>query len=297
MRNHKERGFTLIELLVVIAIIAILAAILFPVFAQAREKARQAACLSNLKQNITAVLMYLPDYDSTYPKGISGSGQRVTHLFDVLHPYRKNADVLKCASYANDKGGMDWVSRLQVRGFVSEGTFRYFAYVPNYGLFGHNTCRVNVGYRRWSGALSEAGVPRPADTIAVLDGYWYYNAGTYWFEYWFKIDVWPRHHLGENIAYADGHAKWSHHLGIPNGGPIPTQWLNSDTTVTCATRRSNANYYGFGYPSAYRNPPRTPRTENEFNTVDPHAECFGDFFGVPDTAIINTDSQTCPPGS
>ena len=63
----RRRGFTLIELLVVIAIIAILAAILFPVFAQAREKARSATCLSNNKQIGLAVAMYIQDYDSTYP--------------------------------------------------------------------------------------------------------------------------------------------------------------------------------------------------------------------------------------
>src|SRR6059058_3980186 len=63
----RRRGFTLIELLVVIAIIAILAAILFPVFAQAREKARQSACLSNCKQMGTAVMMYAQDYDETLP--------------------------------------------------------------------------------------------------------------------------------------------------------------------------------------------------------------------------------------
>ena len=63
----KKRGFTLIELLVVIAIIAILAAILFPVFAQAREKARQTSCLSNLRQLGTGMMMYVQDYDDTYP--------------------------------------------------------------------------------------------------------------------------------------------------------------------------------------------------------------------------------------
>src|SRR5262245_57150515 len=63
----RKRGFTLIELLVVIAIIAILAAILFPVFARAREQARKATCLSNLRQMGTAVTMYVQDYDETYP--------------------------------------------------------------------------------------------------------------------------------------------------------------------------------------------------------------------------------------
>ncbi|MBQ7257504.1 MAG: prepilin-type N-terminal cleavage/methylation domain-containing protein [Abditibacteriota bacterium] len=67
-----KKGFTLIELLVVIAIIAILAAILFPVFAQAREKARQASCLSNMKQLGTALVLYIDDYDETYPPRLLG---------------------------------------------------------------------------------------------------------------------------------------------------------------------------------------------------------------------------------
>ncbi|MBM3498472.1 MAG: DUF1559 domain-containing protein [Armatimonadetes bacterium] len=64
---RRSQGFTLIELLVVIAIIAILAAILFPVFARAREKARQTSCLSNVKQLGLGVMMYCQDYDETYP--------------------------------------------------------------------------------------------------------------------------------------------------------------------------------------------------------------------------------------
>jgi prepilin-type N-terminal cleavage/methylation domain-containing protein len=92
----KQKAFTLIELLVVIAIIAILAAILFPVFAQAREKARQAACLSNLKQIGLAQLMYVQDYDEQFPtswsKGFPGD------INFYVQPYIKNVDILLCPS-------------------------------------------------------------------------------------------------------------------------------------------------------------------------------------------------------
>src|SRR5437763_14539096 len=74
MRRNRKAAFTLIELLVVIAIIAIIAAILFPVFARAREKARQATCLSNLKQLGAAVMMYMSDYDEAFPFVLSYSG-------------------------------------------------------------------------------------------------------------------------------------------------------------------------------------------------------------------------------
>ena len=81
------RGFTLIELLVVIAIIAILAAILFPVFAQARAKARQASCTSNMKQIGLAVLMYTNDYDEMLPWGASNGGATTTTWYDLVEPY------------------------------------------------------------------------------------------------------------------------------------------------------------------------------------------------------------------
>src|SRR6059036_2988021 len=94
----SKRGFTLIELLVVIAIIAILAAILFPVFAQAREKARQATCQSNVKQMSLAVKMYVQDYDQTYPPGLSPVGPGLVSALTLAQPYMKNTAIARCPS-------------------------------------------------------------------------------------------------------------------------------------------------------------------------------------------------------
>jgi len=111
-----RRGFTLIELLVVIAIIAILAAILFPVFAKAREKARQASCTSNLKQLALCSHMYKTDYDEKYPPGgfacIAGCGnakacgmQGTWHQAGAmakLMPYAKNVQIFYCPSFGSN---------------------------------------------------------------------------------------------------------------------------------------------------------------------------------------------------
>jgi prepilin-type N-terminal cleavage/methylation domain-containing protein/prepilin-type processing-associated H-X9-DG protein len=115
MRSRtRSRGFTLIELLVVIAIIAILAAILFPVFARAREAARSTSCKSNLKQITTAVAMYVQDYDEILPHGGNSSPVIPSRWYHLTDPYIKNAGVLKCPSYQPLRGYgtnqnlMDW---------------------------------------------------------------------------------------------------------------------------------------------------------------------------------------------
>ncbi len=97
----RRTAFTLIELLVVIAIIAILAAILFPVFAQAREKARQASCQSNLKQIGLAIMMYAQDYDETYPM-LENGPERFT-VANAIDPYIKTNKL-----NVNGKGGNLW---------------------------------------------------------------------------------------------------------------------------------------------------------------------------------------------
>jgi len=96
----NTRGFTLIELLVVIAIIAILAAILFPVFAQARGKARQSSCLSNVEQLDLATLMYIQDYDEVLPPAIAGTddGGRLWTTLELVEPYSKNRQIQRCPS-------------------------------------------------------------------------------------------------------------------------------------------------------------------------------------------------------
>src|SRR5437879_1057622 len=115
--STQKRGFTLIELLVVIAIIAILAAILFPVFAQARESARKTSCLSNEKQLTLGALQYVQDYDETLPlsnffNGTAWTGASVTTPADVfghtptrdcfwsnsIQPYVKNVQIMLCPS-------------------------------------------------------------------------------------------------------------------------------------------------------------------------------------------------------
>jgi len=200
MHSRSQKGFTLIELLVVIAIIAILAAILFPVFAKAREKARQASCLSNVKQICMAHMMYSEDYDGMFTR----CGSNYTY-FDPsvrwpsrLMPYVKNQQIFVCPSKrpSNYAAGTDpntgpWTSPGQDYGMNAR-----FCCVPS-GWAGTPGIPPIASY-------TDLWDSDPANMLLVAD-----NDGNYLYCGWIS-DTYPayRHNGGCNVGYCDGHAKW-----------------------------------------------------------------------------------------
>jgi prepilin-type N-terminal cleavage/methylation domain-containing protein/prepilin-type processing-associated H-X9-DG protein len=216
-RERQHPGFTLIELLVVIAIIAILAAILFPVFAQARESARKAGCLSNLKQIGVGVQMYLQDYDGMYPSQqrdgvfVNLPGGPIVYTrteqnyMDALYPYIKNTQIFLCPSnikrpYTNQKGG--WRN-----GYHFNGAF----------LSNPPGCKPG-----FCSGLADAAVAEPARTQIIREA----GDGVEWDQAWQRpysagagvaryarddCDQFSRsffHQGGCNLLIADGHAKY-----------------------------------------------------------------------------------------
>ncbi|RYF45134.1 MAG: DUF1559 domain-containing protein [Cytophagaceae bacterium] len=204
-------GFTLIELLVVIAIIAILAAILFPVFARARENARRASCQSNLKQIGLGIMQYTQDYDEKYPIGtwayVNGNG--VQSAWDVVtQPYLKSTQVITCPSDTASK-------------------------VYNVPGLGNNVRRSYLMSRylwengqQWGSGVSIAALPLASVTVMLGEGYSFAPNGTTnygdgaWCDatYWWSSSEGKSFydssanavglHLGtNNILYADGHVK------------------------------------------------------------------------------------------
>ncbi|MCC7494213.1 MAG: DUF1559 domain-containing protein [Fimbriimonadaceae bacterium] len=150
-KRWSRRGFTLIELLVVIAIIAVLAAILFPVFAQAREKARQSSCLSNLRQLGLAVTMYAGDYE-LYPLMSSPSSQSPRRRWpDYVYPYLRNGQLLRCPS-----GDASVLNKT----LADAPQVVYGGYGLNYQYLGNS---------RFPWAASEAEIAAPAQTVALAD--------------------------------------------------------------------------------------------------------------------------------
>jgi prepilin-type N-terminal cleavage/methylation domain-containing protein/prepilin-type processing-associated H-X9-DG protein len=192
-----RRGFTLIELLVVIAIIAILAAILFPVFARAREKARQTSCLTNMKQIALSTDMYLQDYDSCYPMNIYLSGALVVTFYHVLQPYMKNAQIMQCPSEAQR------MSAAEIQGILPvplAAGLSYFGYNGNYSLFEDGPSNPLTGAN--DSVVSQAELVRPAETFCMGDGEIELSPNL------FNSPVLGAHNSGFNVAFADGHAKW-----------------------------------------------------------------------------------------
>ncbi len=190
-RRVTKRGFTLIELLVVIAIIAILAAILFPVFARAREAARKSTCQSNLKQLALGIRMYMQDYDEKFPrKGNTGydgydenwaghggwANANEIVLGDIINPYTKNAQIWACPSDV----GVNANPRVAGRRWSSYHYRHFLSSPPNYN---------------WGLEYTDASLSYPA-SIFMLHEADYQN-----------------HEKGaglnatSNYAFADGHVK------------------------------------------------------------------------------------------
>lgn len=203
----RYRGFTLIELLVVIAIIAILAAILFPVFARARENARRTSCLSNTKQLGLAMMQYVQDYDERYPIGSYLDGEtatypdgavRVNNWVVRLYPYVKNTQVFNCPS--DDKA---WKGGNGATSDVSYG--------------------INTDFIPYGVAVSMASVDKVSQTIMMGDSE---GSVRYGFSATSYLGASPtrwlsdRHLEGGNIVFADGHAKWFKMSRGSNGKPI-----------------------------------------------------------------------------
>ena len=182
----RSRGFTLIELLVVIAIIAILAAILFPVFARARAKARQTACLSNVKQISLALQMYAQDYDECYPV--------VNHLtgydwWGPLQTYVKNAQMFRCPAYKAGSG--EPASDYSINGLFAHGS--------SMAIFDYPAEQIAIAIRK--PGCAEAGYHPWPDDHATWDDLTQYTE----FQDHIATDI---HNGGCNYGFADGHAKW-----------------------------------------------------------------------------------------
>jgi prepilin-type N-terminal cleavage/methylation domain-containing protein len=219
-----RRGFTLIELLVVIAIIAILAAILFPVFAQAREKARQTACLSNMRQMGLGVAMYAQDYEERLPLAATlvppASYLNWHHL---VEPYVRNRQIWVCPS-------TDLPIKDIFGGLVCH--YGWNAYYLNQGVDPTNVFSLNN-----APGIALAAVQEPARTLLLADTRGIVgkqpanHLSTYVLppsqldaDFWGRPDA--RHSGGLIVGLLDSHVKWFRPGGFYTGQNPPDDWFD-----------------------------------------------------------------------
>ena len=229
----RKKGFTLIELLVVIAIIAILAAILFPAFARARENARRASCQSNLKQIGLGVMQYVQDHDEKLPyqryvtvPDFANPAGIVQNYFALIQPYTKSWQVLRCpsaktftpAAGVNVDSDTAYFVNAVITASPATLSSRHIASIPEPA----NIIQMSEYFSRGSYAyLRPAFTPDNLSALAV---------GTVLrYQYWINDANYNGLHFdGSNLLFADGHVKWRKQstlctsdfgLGAPSAGP------------------------------------------------------------------------------
>jgi prepilin-type N-terminal cleavage/methylation domain-containing protein/prepilin-type processing-associated H-X9-DG protein len=217
MSRARKPAFTLIELLVVIAIIAILAAILFPVFAQARERARMSACLSNMRQIGTALMMYAQDYDETLPyirfhcPGVK-QGSHCYVWKNAIRPYLKSLDVLACPSNPFSRTQPGLAADPAKPGTNAEG----WEEEPEQRMpisYGMNSCAATwiPADQKTAGPPTRLGqLVRPAQTMMIMEnqGLPYSDMVVHWL--WLPgrcFGVFAHSSKMANFIFYDGHVK------------------------------------------------------------------------------------------
>lgn len=188
--TRQRRGFTLIELLVVIAIIAILASILFPVFARARENARRTSCLSNLKQLGLAATQYTQDYDERLPPSYDQTSPDTYCWYDLIQPYAKSNQLFFCPSDSLHDGTKPLFYTNISYGWNFNALTQQACSPQGYGCGGVSLARI----------ANSAETVMMADSAAISDAYVIHSEGYY--------RPSPRHLEGANFTFVDGHAKW-----------------------------------------------------------------------------------------
>jgi prepilin-type N-terminal cleavage/methylation domain-containing protein/prepilin-type processing-associated H-X9-DG protein len=236
-----RRGFTLIELLVVIAIIAILAAILFPVFARAREKARQASCQSNLKQLGLGFHMYMSDYDERFPRSTTpcwGGSPRPDRrfFFEQIQPYVKNWQLFACPSHRNSNCAGGSIAHYDINDHMNRGIIpTTFQLSYSISELLQNGCGGDwTKMAKWE---------FPAEDLLVAESIGLVNGGKHrvaWAEVCAaecnpgsQTDSGTRHNGGSNICFGDGHVKWMKSNSIIQGPPTGPRTLGMPGYSNC----------------------------------------------------------------